>query len=232
MLQKHIIKNIKEPKVLYLMWQDLSSNDRNRYHIGNLYEDRFEYLKENFPSKFDGFPAFSPETEIHTGNVLSVFISRCPPKERITYNNFLEAYGLDPEQAEVKNISDFALLGYTGAYLPSDEFHLFNPFKDIEPPFQFVMKIAGAHRHCRMLKDLGWQPDDDELKIVPEPENKNDSQAISVTLQCTKLGYIPKGLTQSFHSWLDSKFKISLHLYRANGSEEHRFLYCFVNVSK
>lgn len=233
---RQIIKNLKEPKVLYLMWQD-NTEARNRYLIGKLYKDKFEYLLEddNFQKAKDngfiGFLAFSLNKKVHTGNVLSVFLSRCPQKERASYEKFLSSFALSPEQEEVKNLTDFMLLAYTGAYIPSDSFHLLNPFIDIEPPFEFIMRIAGADRRYKDFDDLDSK-EGESLTLEKEPANENNSNAIKINFKDKHLGYIQNGLVESFHDWLERGYNVNLSIYRVNGSPEYRYVYAFVEVSK
>ena len=224
---RQIIEHIKEPTVLYLMWQDA---DRDRHHVGNLYPDRFEYLDKNdLPDNFEGFPAFSIKKKVHEGNVLSVFLTRCPQRERTSYEKFLNSFALDPKGDEVKNLSDFMLLGYTGVYIPSDSFHLINPFKEIEPPFEFVIRMAGVHNYYSNFDNLE-EKEGEALSLELEPSNEKDPKAIKINFKGEKLGYVQKGINNSFHDWINKKYKIDLSIYRVNGSKERRYVYAFVKI--
>ena len=124
MQSEKTISNIVKSRFLYLIWKNEQSS--KRFAVGKLYEDRFEYfdkntLEEAIDEGFQGFPAFSLDEKTHS-NALKVFMRRLPPKNRTDYDKFLALYGLDYEKEIVKNISDFELLGYTGAYVSGNSF--------------------------------------------------------------------------------------------------------------
>ena len=115
--------------------------------------------------------------------------------------------------------------------MPSDSFHLLNPFLDIETPFEFVMRIAGADRRYKDFDDLESK-EGEPLTLEKEPNNENDSNAIKINLKDKQLGYVQKGLVESFHKWLEHDCNIDLTIYRVNGSPDHRYVYAFVEVCK
>ncbi len=156
------IKNLKESEVLYLM--------KGNTHVGNLYKDYFEHRTSLAE---DAFPAFNVEKKIHISkNVLIPFLSRLPNKNRVNYPRLLESYGLNYKDT----LTDFMLLGYSGAYLPCDPFWLMNPFKNAEPPFEFVLKLNHVSiSSFELYKDLfeGWLEKGYQIRFKPFKEDKS-----------------------------------------------------------
>jgi hypothetical protein len=112
---------------MYLIWKDSRGNC---HKVGELLPDLFEYLsgddlnmalaKQN---GFKGYPAFSMVNRVHK-NPLPTFIRRCMPRNRRDFCDYLSAFGLDASNKEVRDMPDFALLGYTGARLTANPFCL------------------------------------------------------------------------------------------------------------
>ncbi len=111
---------------------------RTRRVIGEVLSEKpsgdivFRYLKgtDDFQAAeaagFKGFPAFRLEdTEIRHG-VLESLMRRLPPRNREDFGDYLRLHGLP---ASFK-LSDLALLGHTGARLPSDGFALVPEFPE------------------------------------------------------------------------------------------------------
>ncbi len=220
------VKNLKKPEVLYLMWKP--KNEIERFKVGELYEDKFQYVKNLTTPQQHGFTKFSlfDIDKIHS-NALRVFMSRCPPKNRVDYNKFLQAFALPLN----KEIDDFTLLGYTGAYLPDDNFHLLNPFQDIEPPFEFTMQISRFH--ISDCKDI----DKDNLKgkvleMQAEPTNISDENAIQLKLDGKIFGYIQRVQNICFLLWQEKGWNIDIEVFHINGSPEQPCAYAFVSVTK
>lgn len=233
-----VIKNIFKPSKLFLMWKD---SDGSRHKVGILEEERFQYLEETdselIKAKekgFNGFPAFKLETRTHL-NPLPVFIRRSPPKDRRDYDTFLKAFCLNPESKDVKEISDYTLLGYTGAYVPGNPFHLLNPFIGITSKFEFVMQVAGAHLNYlgdttqNKKKNLANKP------LIPLIDTKNPADpenAIKLNLEDQRFGYVPRGLNKFFKAWIKDKRNINITINRINGDIDHHYAYAFVSVGE
>ena len=88
--------------------------------------------------EFEDYPGFAIEKEIHK-NVLTSFMKRLPPRSRGDFSRFLDALRIKSD-AEV---SDFALLGYSGAKLPDDDFTIIHPFENASPPFELMLFVQG-----------------------------------------------------------------------------------------
>lgn len=216
------------------MWKDERGS---RHKVGVLKEDIFTYLptdsedmKAAVESGFQGFPAFDLEKLEHK-NPLPVFMRRCPPKDRRDFDDYLKAFSLDPESDAVKSMSDFTLLGYTGAYVPSNPFNLINPFSDQEQPFEFVMQIAGAHHNYFNTHSLEEDVKCQNLKAQKESDNEHDPNAVVLTLNDEKFGYVQRGLNTSFIDWIEKERIESINVARVNGSASHPYAYAFVKIS-
>jgi hypothetical protein len=228
-----VVKNIVEPKELFLMWK---AHSGHRHKIGILTPDQFTYLPSDSPEileamkeGFDGFPAFDMAKQVHS-NPLPVFMRRCPPSDRRDFDTYLQAFSLNPNSEAVQKMSDFTLLGYTGAYVHGNPFHLLNPFSGINTEFEFVMQIAGAqHNYFKNHDDsnlLGKK-----LVAVHERDNVKDSNAVNLLLNGESFGYIQRGLNHSFSDWIDTKRLEDIVISRINGSIEHRYAYAFVRIA-
>lgn len=232
-MDNFFVNTIIEPKELFLMWKD---SEGSRHQIGVLEENLFTYLpkegdemKKAIAAGFQGFPAFDMQKAEHR-NPLPVFMRRCPPKERRDFDEYLKAFSLNPESPEVQNMSDFALLGYTGAYVPNNPFNLINPFSNQNKAFEFVMQIAGAH-HWYFAKNSKEGIEGKNLQAIKEPENTKDHNAVFLKLDDHKFGYIQRGLNTSFASWIDDDRIESIKISRVNGRADHPYAYAFVKIS-
>jgi len=232
-----VVSHIIEPSRLLLRWQaGTRAVPENRTHwiVATLTRDagsfgeaiKFEYrmdqdLIEPNNLGFQGYPAFRLDTS-YEGAVLDVFMKRLPPRSRGDFREYLAFHCL-PADA---NISDFALLGYTGAKLPSDGFSFIHPFDDTNGPCEFRMDVAGW-RHYR--EPLPRMRIDLPVTFKPEPSNAHDPGAIQVISEGEVLGYVPRGLTDSFHRWL-GKCDVTAVVHSVPLPEERPDLALFVWV--
>ncbi len=129
------IEHIVEPDRLLLSWQ--TSSERLRMLVAELIRNGNDadlvYLKESEDFlkvqslEFEGYPGFVIEKDIHK-NVLTSFMKRLPPRSRGDFGRFLDALRIKTEAKD--EISDFALLGYSGAKLPDDDFTVIHIFEN------------------------------------------------------------------------------------------------------
>jgi len=123
---------------------------------------------------FAGYPAFKLDQQEHRQGVLAAFLRRLPPRARPDFDAYKAQFRLKPDLA----LSDFALLAYTGARLPSDGFSVVDTLDDIRAPSELVLEIVG-HRHY--VADLKTPLNIGEaLDLIPQPTNKWDKNAILV----------------------------------------------------
>lgn len=230
------IQYICEPEKLLLCWQ--APNDGARYVVAEIYRNldnkyTFKYMKDTEDFKeaqklgFTMHPAFNSNKEIHNSGILEAFVGRLPPRSRTDFKDYLRNFKI----SESASISDFALLGYTGAKLPSDGFSIINPFENTCVPSEYLIEIVGT-RHMKDI-DLKAVQIGDLVEFIKEPNNPYDKQAIYVISKGQKLGYISRWQTQAFHKWLkDDNISILSTIGRLNGTIKHPVVYIILRISK
>ncbi len=226
------IEHIVEPDRLLLSWQ--TSSDRLRMLVAELIRNDnnadLVYLKnsEEFSKaqslEFEDYPGFAIEKEIHK-NVLTSFMKRLPPRSRGDFGRFLDALRIRSE-AEV---SDFALLGYSGAKLPDDDFTIIHPFENASAPFELMLFVQG-YRYYKDQLPSNALSQDMQAGFEAEPDNPKDPEAIKIIINDVKVGYVNRGLTGSFHEWMQAGLAISAYVERINGTEQNPEIYLYVSV--
>ena len=230
------LRHLVEPLRLLMTWQpsDEGAPVRTRRVVGEVVPDLvtgevvFRYLKgtEDFKAAeyagFKGFPAFRLEdAEIRHG-VLESLMRRLPPRNREDFADYLQLHGL----AAPFMLSDVALLGYTGARLPSDGFALVPEFPPDAHPCDYVMEVVGTRYVLQStLSDL--RPGD-PVTIQPDPGNEVESDALAVLHHGRRIGYVNRALKGMFHRWMQTG-RMTATIERQNG-KPHRPL-VFVRVS-
>jgi len=231
----HTIKHICEPEKLFLCWQTPIGRKRSRYVIAELRKKEneyfFRYLNDTVDfdeAKKQGFtiyPAFRDIDKKYTVGVIEAFSRRIPPRSRSDFREYLKNFRL-PDDVQ---ISDFALLGYSGAKLPSDGFSIVNSLEDVCVPSEFLIELAGT-RYIKGL-DLSFIEVGMQVEVVAEPENPHDEKAIYVVANCKKIGYINRVQTAGFHQWMrEGKICFEATIERTNGSKERPIVYLFLQI--
>lgn len=229
----NFIKHIIEPKRLLLVWQGPEGVDRNKRIVATLtlLEGNIElrYIEGEDINKakeigFAGHPAFPKFDHIYRDGVLDVFMKRLPPRSREDFGDYLMSFRISPDFCNT--ISDFALLGYSGAKLPSDGFSIIHPFDDVAGPCELIVEIAGFRYYSGM--DMTIQ-EGSVVELIPEPNNQYDPLAIMVTLNNTKIGYIGRGQLPAFHRWLKDN-KVTAIIEKINGSQTRPSVMLFITV--
>ena len=228
------IEHIVEPNRLLLSWQ--AKSERLRMFVAELIRNgddgNLVYLKESEDfSKaqilgFEKYPGFDTEKEVHE-NVLGSFMKRLPPRSRRDFGRFLDALRIKSEAKD--KISDFALLGYSGAKLPDDDFTVIHPFENATPPFELLLPVQG-YQHYQEQLPLTSLSDDMQACFEAEPDNQHDPEAIKIIINDVIAGYVCRGLTCSFHKWMQSDLTISAYVERINGAEQNPEIYLYVSV--
>ncbi len=230
------IEHIVEPDRLLLSWQTKTTNNRLRMFVAELIRNGNDadlvYLKESEDFlkvqslEFEGYPGFSIEKEVHE-NVLGSFMKRLPPRSRRDFGRFLDALRIKPEAKD--EISDFALLGYSGAKLPDDDFTVIHPFENASPPFELLLPVQG-YRHYKDQLPLADLSTDMQAVFEAEPDNPWDSGAVKIIINNVRVGYVSRGLTDSFHEWMQAGLTISAYVERINGTDQNPETYLYVSV--
>lgn len=210
-----------EPNRLKLIWQS-SGEDRTKYTVGELVRSgagvSLSYLRQNsdifqaIQAGFAGHTAFPLHRPTYHENVVETFARRLPARSRNDYIQYLTKNRISLGT----RISDFALLGYTGAYLPSDGFSFAIDWRFQELPFLFLMEISGFRYNSGMnmqMESLIGK----NLTFVPEPENPYDSNAVAVHLNSNRIGYIPRYYAADYHFWA-AYYDVSGFVERIDGA--------------
>lgn len=227
------IEHLVEPQRLLLYWQARESKKRSRYRVGQLVMKggqvmlQYDHGPEVAEAKkmgFEGYPAFPLRQAEHSHQVMEAFKRRLPPRSRGDFIRYLELRAI-PGDAE---ISDFALLGYSGAKLPNDGFELVHPFDDPPDAFEVLVEVAGFRHEAKL--DAVELNEGDAVQFVPEPHNPVDCGAIRMESVGRKLGYVPKGHLDMLHRMLDRGAKLEGEVFRINGSPERPLVYVFTRI--
>jgi len=227
------IEHIVEPDRLLLSWQ--TASERLRMFVAELIRSgdndaNLVYLKESEDFlkaqslEFEGYPGFDIKNDV-CENVLTSFMKRLPPRSRGDFSRFLEALRIKSDA----EISNFALLGYSEAKLPDDDFTVIHPFKNASPPFELLLPVRG-YRHYKEQLPLAELSTEMQAGFEVEPDNPKDPEAIKVVIDGVRVGYVSRGLTGSFHKWMQSDLTISAYVERINGAEQNPEIYLYVLV--
>lgn len=240
----NLIERLVEPRRLLLAWQapDLVPSDRFRWVVA-LVETNGEgctlrYLRDGAEFRslnrgrafaelaslgYAGYPAFNLKRLVHDEGVLRTFMRRLPPRSRPDFQEYEHQFRLSPGLV----LSDFALLGQTGAMLPSDGFSLVDPLAPEASHCDLLLEIAGYRYHAPEDKaaiEIGMP-----VELQPEPENEHDPSAVRVVAGTRKLGYINRLQAPTFRRWLESR-RVTGVIERLSGKAGHPRAFIFVRV--
>lgn len=228
------IENLVEPQSLLLYWQASESKQRSRHHVGQLIkrdgEVILQYNNDIEADKakklgFQGYPAFPLKTAEHGNQVMEAFKRRLPPRNRRDFGRYLELRAI-PADAE---ISDFALLGYSGGKLPDDSFELVHPFNNPPTRFELLIEIAGFRYEAQVKIEqlqLG-----DKVEFILEPYNEHDPKAIRMESGGLKLGYVPRGHLKMLHRMNLKGAVVEGEIFRTNGTSERPLVYTLTKLA-
>ena len=174
---------------------------------------------------FQEYPGFPMHEQIHE-NVLFAFMKRLPPRSRGDFGKYLDSLRIRKDA----EISNFALLGYSGAKLPDDDFTVIHPFENAIPPFELLLHVQG---YCYYADRLPFDSITLEQKATfqAEPENEFDPKAVKILIDGIHSGYVCRGLIGSFHKWFGMGYKINASIEKKNGTAEQPEIYLFVSLT-
>lgn len=227
------IEHLVEPHRLLLYWQARESQNRSRYRVGQLFkqDDEVVLQYENGPEMmlardlgFQGYPAFPLKQAEHRHQVMEAFKRRLPPRSRRDFSRYLELRAIPADAS----ISDFALLGYSGAKLPNDGFELVHPFDDPPEAFEVLIEIAGFRHEAEI--NVEQLQENDGIQFVLEPNNQFDPQAIRMESAGHKLGYVPRGYLDAFHRLITGGASLEGEVFRINGTSERPLVYVLTRI--
>lgn len=238
------ITEVSEPDHLILAWQAPDEfKDRTRFAVGMLscregivrlryFGDGEEFRRLN-PDRtyarmleygYAGYPGFSPEQTEHSAGVMEAFMRRLPPRNRPDFAAYERHLRVRPGTI----LSDFALLGLSEAYLPSDGFSVVDPLDPRTERRQLVVEVAGYRYYA--AKAPGNVPSvGDSVEIVPEDDNPFDARAVAVNFRGEKIGNINRLQVETFRTWI-AQARIDGTVDRLNGRPDRPRLFVFVRV--
>ena len=224
---------VTDPNRLKMIWQS-SGENRKKFVVGELVRSGLQvslsYLRYNgdfyeaVMNGFRGHPAFRIDDPVHQHNVIEVLSKRLPPRNRADFPAYLVKHRL----GQTPYISDFALLGYTGGYLPGDGFSFVVDFAFENPPYMFLMEISGFRYYDGMnieISQLLNQP----VYFEAEPSNIHDALAVKIMFMGMKIGYVPRYYLPLFHHWLNN-FQIYSNVERIDGTMQKPQVHLLMNV--
>ena len=195
---------------LWLIWKEPLSHKRFKIGILIKLNDGYEFsyvdpeLGEARKVGFNFFPGFNDLSKTYKNNELFINIaSRLPNKGRIDYLEILNSYNLDKES------SDFDILKATRGRTLTDNYE-FVPAFDLN---KIEFDVAGP-RHCKDInKCKDFLKINRVLYLEPEPNNKNDENAVKVVLKengkLYHLGYVPRYYSKELLNELNKGAKYS-----------------------
>ncbi|HET7675463.1 MAG TPA: HIRAN domain-containing protein [Gammaproteobacteria bacterium] len=229
----HTISHLIEPSRLLLVWQDPKGESRTRFVVGELRRSEdggatFAYRTEtpDFIKAqalgFQGYPAFRKSSQVYRDGVLEAFLQRLPPRKRADFGKYLETLRLPQNE----HLSDFMLLGYSGAKLPGDGFSLVHPFENVDRECELLLEVAGFRYQNVPVRELRIG---DAVSFAFEPNNVVDPNAVKIMVGGRRIGYVNRVQTPAFSHWLRTK-SVTAHIERLNGRPERPLVYLFVEV--
>lgn len=228
-----LIEHTIEPHRLLLVWQAPDGKERTRFVVGELLREgdmvTFCYLTQSDDFKrarelgFSCYPAFRKTDRVYTEGVMDTFMRRLPPRKRGDFAKYLQQWRLVPDNTP----SDFALLAYSGARLPTDGFSIDWPLSEVEAPCELLIEVAGF----RYQEDISVA----ELSVgMPvrfrhEPENIHDRDALAVEWCDRRIGYVKRTQREAVMGWLRD-YDVEANIERVNGTKERPVVYLFCRI--
>ena len=139
--------------------------------------------------------------------------------------------------------SDFALLGYTGAKLPSDGFAIVPVLDADQVPCELILEVAGFRRELNADVSPVCIGDEvqEEVQLVVEDENPHDdlhdANAVAIfhidtcnpehSLQ--RIGYVNRAMTSIVRTWVKDR-KVTAKIERVNGKPQRPLVYIRLSV--
>lgn len=228
------IEHIIEPTKLLLAWQSLDETHRTRYIVAELDQTEtgvtLTYLVDtnDFRSAqekgFESYPAFQDITRQHH-NVLNTFMRRLPPRSRADFAQYLAGMRLKPDSV----LSDFALLGYSGAKLLSDGFSLIHPFNNVNDECELLLEIVGF-RHIAEIDREKVVADAPVTFFVVDKHEVTNEPAIRIMMNDIKLGYVNRALIPTVLEWIKDKRILNARIEKINGTPNRPAAYIYTQI--
>ncbi|HZH09292.1 MAG TPA: HIRAN domain-containing protein [Microvirga sp.] len=237
------IERISEPQRLILAWQAPDHmglrfrwavavlERREGTHVLRYLRPGAEFSHYNHGRTFQeitelgyqGYPAFSLTRDLHTEAVVETLVRRLPPRNRADFQEYKRQFRL----AANTDPSDFALLGYTEAKLPSDGFSIVNPLDPESDACDLLLEVAGFRYYAPpLLPNIAVGQ---AIELLPEPENEHDPNAVKICIGSQKIGNINRLQAPTLLRWLAER-EVTACIERLNGKPNHPRGFIFVRV--
>lgn len=176
---------------IYLAW--LKGSGSHKHIVGLLEKDNdnnvtFRYLPEaKTLRKTEGFiPYFEFQDldKVYDVNVLSIFSHRLIKTDRPDVQNFLDFWEVPTDKADDK----FYLLGKTQGLTATDNFEFLAEYHNATD-LHFLTDISGLS-YAQIPRN--FVKNGNSLQYALEIDNEYDKEAVMVTFNGTKLGYIKR----------------------------------------
>ncbi|VXA90523.1 HIRAN domain-containing protein [Brevundimonas sp. G8] len=231
-----------KPAQLVLAWQAPDGvEDRRRWQVGMLDHQpacpQFRYfegsefealnagrsIEDMRRQGFVSFPAFDyTPGKIFTENVMSTFGRRLPPSTRSDFSKYLEYFSIPSDQAP----TGLTLFALTEARLPGDGFSLVDPLDPDLVSGEVSFEIAGfRHEAGTSIPEVGQS-----LRLVPEPTNVHDKDAVQVFLGDHRIGYVNRIQAPVVGQWLNTR-EVECIVLRFNGRPGAPRAYALLRLS-
>jgi hypothetical protein len=189
----------------------------------------FRYLKGSSEFEaakaagFQGFPTFAiADGEARVG-VLESLNRRLPSNRRDDFKAFLNQHHLPTDWHH----TDLALLGYTGGRLPSDGFAFVPLFAAGAAPCDYITEVAGLRHVFR--GDPGSIRPGDDVELSPDRDNPIESDALVVSWQGQRLGFVNRAFLVTANRWL-REHQVTASVDRINGRPNRPLVYIRLEV--
>lgn len=231
-----MISNPIHTKSALLVWQSPleGSGSRQRLPValmranddGTVVSFRYLFNTPDFETaRSEGFQGYTgiPLDREDTSDAINTLGRRLPNSERADYAEFLNRFGLSPED----NLPPLSLLAYTGAKLTSDSFSIADTFEGFDRSFQYIFDVAGRRHNF----DATPSPQKgDTVSFCPEPENLHDTHAIALCDDDgNRLGYINTCQAAAVNTWLENG-SIRGEVFRVNGRASYPRLFVIADI--
>ncbi|MEZ5903596.1 MAG: hypothetical protein R3C69_00190 [Geminicoccaceae bacterium] len=147
---------------------------------------------------YAGYLAFSLKRLVHDEGVLRTFMRRLPPRGRRIFQ-VRHQFACSPGLV----LSGFALLGQTGAMLPSDGFSLVRPVGPGSQPLRCCCWRSRAT--AIMLEDKAAIEIGMPVELQPRAGERARSVSGEVVAGTRKLGFLEACRRRPFRRWLESR---------------------------
>ncbi|RWR12621.1 HIRAN domain-containing protein [Siminovitchia fortis] len=209
---------------LLVVWQNAKS--RLYYHVGTLsfYNDHYEFIYTNYGSGHrklkdalkNGYmlhPAFPDANKTYRSkNLFAAFDRRLPSTDRSDFKSIMIDLGLNEHSTKMD------LLQQTRGRLANDTYSFEQPLRLGNDGKLYTSFFVHGMRHRNLPAQWStWLSFRDPLKLVQEPTNEFDPNAVGIYTQGGKhLGYVPGFYSEAIYSLLENKAEPSVKVAYIN----------------